>query len=162
MPKRPADTSTLDMFADQPALYPVRRPPEPRAELAGFDSRLCRAMSQALKEHPESREIVAARMAEILGQPGFSKHMLDKYTAESCETHAIGVSRLLALVIVTRATWLLDLLAEQAGCVVMEREEARLAERGFVDQQIELLRQRKREMSKMPPVLIAGRRRGVR
>lgn len=151
------DESTGDLFA---GLYPVRRPPEPDAALAGFDAKLRRAMSRALKEHPESREMVAARMSEILAAPGFSKNMLDKYTAESSDAHSISVARFLALVSVTRATWLLDLLAEQTGCVVMEGEEARLAERGFARQQLEYWRGVDRALAKKAPVKIPRRRRG--
>lgn len=149
------DNRTPDLFEGAP-LYPVRRPSD-RTEPFNFDGKLKRAISRALKECDLTREMVAARMAEILDQPTFSKFMLDAYTAESRETHKITVERFVALVKVTGATWLLDVLAEPVGCIVMEGEEARLAERGYIRQQMKELQRRERELDKAPPVHIRRR-----
>lgn len=151
---RHRDTSTFDLFD----AYPVRRPRDDGAGLFASDAWLRHAMSQALKECPLSREEVAASMGRILGDPSMSLHMLNRYTAESAEDHRISVIRFLAFVRATGANWLLDRIAEPLGCIVMEGEEALLAERGRVRQQIESLRAVERELAKAKPTRIMRRR----
>lgn len=103
-------------------------PPQPavrfdEAEVRGatLATKLCRAMSLALKECGKTREAVAEEMAEYLGERSFSKAMLDAYVSEARDTHTINVIRFAALVHVTRDWRLLSLLPELFGFVVVER-----------------------------------------
>lgn len=146
-----ADRQTMDMFAAA-ELYPVRLPRQQRSGRGmTFPARLKRSLSDALKECGKSREVVAAEMAEHLDEPTFSKAMLDAYTAESRETHHISVHRLMALIRVTGAVWLLDVLAEEEGAVVMVGEEAQLAQVGLIEQQIGELRAQLAELKRHAP-----------
>ena len=71
--KRRTDTLTLDLFE-----VPVPTAPMPGALQFGLVLR--RLLSDLLKGSPYSREIVAARMSELTGEP-ISKHQLDSWTA---------------------------------------------------------------------------------
>lgn len=155
MTRRPRDARTLDLF-DQ--VYPIRRPHDEQAGVFASDIWLRHAMSQALKECPRSREEVAIEMGRLTGDARMSVAMLNAYTAESHEQHRITLMRFMAFVRATGATWLLDRLAEPLGCIVMEGEEAQLAERGLLRQQIEALQARERELAKARPVRITRRR----
>ena len=151
---RPRDAGTLDLFHD---VYPVRRPRGEGAGIFASDVWLRSAMSTALKECPRSREEVAMEMGRLLGDPKMSVFMLNAYTAESAEAKRITVMRFMAFVRATGANWLLDSLAEPLGCIVMEGEEAVLAERGLIRQQMEGLRARERELTKTRPVKVHRR-----
>ncbi len=145
--RRPRDDRTLDLFVD---VYPVRRPHDVKAGAFASDYWLRRAMAEAVKECGRSREEIAAEMA-------VSVHMLNRYTAESAD-QAISVMRFLSFVRTTGATWLLDEVAKPFGCYVVEGEEALLAERGLVLQQIDELRARERQLARMKPARILRRR----
>lgn len=126
--------------------------------IAGFDHALRAALSSSLKDSPSSRYEVAARMSELLGDE-VSKNMLDAYTADSRETHQISVVRFVALILATKDFELLALVAEQVGCRLLVGDEARLAARGYVREQIRLWQRRERELDAMEPVQV---RRGAR
>jgi hypothetical protein len=131
MARDPRDRTTTDMFD---AAYPVRRATP--IDGMSFEVKLCAAISQALKDCPDSREAVAARMAEYLGEPHFSKAMLDAYASPARDSHRITVKRFMALVHVTKANWLLDELARPFGCHVLESEDARAARIGLAEMKI--------------------------
>jgi hypothetical protein len=150
---RPRDGRTLDLFEN---FYPVRRPSDEAGEFAS-DAWLRHAMSQALKECTHPREHVAAEMGRLLGDASMSLHMLNRYTAESAENGRISVIRFLAFIKITGAAWLLDRIAEPLGCIVMEGEEALLAERGRVRQQIDELKAHERALAKVTPTRVARR-----
>ncbi|SDR08093.1 hypothetical protein [Pseudovibrio sp. Tun.PSC04-5.I4] len=158
--KQYRDDRQTDMFAanGQPAqaLFPVHTP-RTDIECMDFSYRLKRDMSQALKECSLSREDVSARMGAILGQPKFSKAMLDKYTSESSETHQISLLRFKAFVKATGCNWLWQRVVEDDGLTLMEGEEARLAQVGFVEQQIREKQQFLKDL-KSKPVRVRGRR----
>jgi hypothetical protein len=141
MARDPRDRTTTDLFA---AAYPVRLPQS--IDGATLEIKLCRAISQALKDCEDSREIVAAKMAAYLGEPHFSRHMLDAYASAGREDHCISVKRFLALIHVTQATWLLDILAAPFGCTVMGSEDVRNAELGLIEKKISALQARKRDL----------------
>ncbi len=149
------DPGTLDMFAAAD-MYPVRAPRAPSG--MSFDVRLKRALSVALKECDSSREVVAAEMAEYLDEPNFSRAMLDAYTAESRETHQIPTHRLIALIKVTGAVWLLDVLAAELGAVVMVGEEVRLAQLGYLEQQKAEIDRKLKRLKKLPAAKVRDRR----
>jgi hypothetical protein len=139
------DPHTRDLFETH---APVRVPAEAGAALAGLSNRIARALSRALKECPDSRELIAGRVAELLDRPTFSKAMLDAYTAESRESHRIPADCFAAVAIAARAPWLLGVLAEECDCVVVEGAEARALERGRIREQIEALERREARLAK--------------
>ncbi len=147
--------NTSDLFETK-AVYPVRRPAV--VETMSFDGTLKRAISQALKECPLTREEIAAKMSILLDCPTFSKAMLDAYSSESRTSHTISVIRMKALVKATGAKWLWDVIVEDDGCIVMEGEEARLAELGLLEQQIREMQKRKKDLGKKESVKIKRRR----
>ncbi|MDA0262129.1 MAG: hypothetical protein O3A21_08055 [Proteobacteria bacterium] len=134
-------------------LYAIPRPPDPQPGSLDIDARLRHALSKAIKECPHSRYEIAARISELVGSE-VSKHMLDAYSAESRETHKFPVQYLPALIAATGATWLLDVIAERCGCVVLEGADAVHAKRGRVRAQIEQLRRLDRELSKISPACV--------
>lgn len=151
MTRRRLDDRTGDLFGAAGGYVPMAAPREAASGLS-FDGKLRRAVSRALKECPQSRAEVAAAMAEVLDRPTFSKAMLDAYSAESRESHCISAVALVALIQVSGAKWLLDLLAGEVGCIVLESEEAVLLEQAAVERQIEELQRRKRELRAIKPV----------
>lgn len=108
-------------------LFPVRAPTE-SLDLARFRSKLKRAMAQAIRECPHGRDIIAARMAQYLGLPNISRATLDAYTAESKQTHDVTLVRFKAFVRATGANWLWDMVVSEDGLIMLEGDEARLAE----------------------------------
>ncbi|UWU13246.1 hypothetical protein N2599_13945 [Rhizobium sullae] len=108
-------------------LFPVRAP-SATLDLSRFRSKLKRAMAQAIRECPHGREVIAARMAQYLGLPNLSRATLDAYTAESKETHDVSLVRFKAFVRATGANWLWDMVVSEDGLIVLEGDEARLAE----------------------------------
>ncbi len=119
-------------------------------DMAGFRSKLKRAMSRALKECPHDRHEVAKRMAVALGQDSFSKAMLDQYTAESNESHDISLYRFKAFVRATSAVWLWDLVVSDDGLTMLVGDEARLAEAALIRQQKKELEERLRQLEARP------------
>ena len=136
MTRRNPDASQGDLFHEP--VYPSRIA-STDIDVTDFRSRLKRGMSRALKDCPYSRHEVAMRMAEALGQDGFSKATLDAYTAESKETHDISLYRFKAFVRATGAVWLWDLVVADDGLTMLVGDEARLAE-------AQLVRQHKKEL----------------
>jgi len=121
-----------DLFAPA-GLFPVRRPGG-GARPVDLSLRVKTAMGRALKECPDSAAIVAARIAELTGRP-LSEDALYAYTAPSKPDHDIGIVRFVAFVRATGATWLWDELLAEDGLLVLEGREARLAERGHLEQE---------------------------
>ena len=153
MSKKFKDTQTLDLFE---RVYPVRRPPviSHTVELSGKIKRL---VSLILKESPKTREQLAAEMAEAMDCPSFSKAMLDNYSSEANELHQIPLYRFIVLVRVADAAWAWDELLKDEGFTVLFGDEALLAERGRVAQQIEELKKYQKELNAVAPVKIRRR-----
>lgn len=117
--------SQLDLFLEP--LFPVRQAAV-SIDIERFRSKLKRAMAKAIRECPHSREVIAARMAQYLCLPNLSKMTIDAYTAESKATHDISLVRFKAFVRATGAVWLWDLVVSEDGLIMLEGDEARLAE----------------------------------
>lgn len=155
MPRSRHDSDQGDLF--HAPVYPSRIA-STDLNVTGFRSQLKRAMSRALKDCPYSRHEVAMRMAEALGQDGFSKATLDAYTAESKETHDISLYRFKAFVRATGAVWLWDLVVADDGLTMLVGDEARLAEIALKEQQLAELSSEIRSL-KAKPVLPVRRQR---
>ncbi len=153
MSKKFKDTQTLDLF-DQ--VYPVRRPPV-ISHTVDLSGKIKRLVSLILKENPKSREQIAAEMAEAMNCPSFSKAMLDNYSSEANEQHQIPLYRFIVLVRVADAAWAWDELLKDEGFTVLFGDEALLAERGRVAQQIEELKKYQKELNSVAPVKIRRR-----
>ena len=153
MSKRFKDTQTLDLFEQ---VYPVRRPPV-ISHTVDLSGKIKRLVSLILKESPKSREQLAAEMSEAMDCPSFSKAMLDNYSSEANELHQIPLYRFIILVRVADASWAWDELLKDEGFTVLFGEEALLAERGRVAQQIEELKKYQKELMEASPVKIRRR-----
>lgn len=141
-----------DLFHEP--VYPVRLPRG--LDGAALQSKIARAMSEALRECKDDRYVVAGRMAQELGRDSFSKGMLDNYTAESKDTHTVSLVVFIAFVRATGCSWLWDFLLNDEGYTVLQGDEARLAEIGRAEQERRELDQRLRALKASPVVL--GRR----
>lgn len=153
MSKKFKDTQTLDLFNQ---VYPVRRPPV-ISHTVDLSGKIKRLVSLILKENPKSREQIAAEMAEAMNCPSFSKAMLDNYSSEANEQHQIPLYRFIVLVRVADAAWAWDELLKDEGFTVLFGDEALLAERGRVAQQIEELKKYQKELNSVAPVKIRRR-----
>ena len=119
------DPHQFDFFAE--AVFPVRQAAE-RIDLDRFRSLLSREMARAIRECPYSRATIATRMAHYLGLSSVSKGALDAYTAESKTAHDVSLVRFKAFVRATGAVWLWDVVVSEDGLILLEGDEARLAE----------------------------------
>lgn len=158
-PRKPkAPEGQADLFA-VPDLFPVRRPVERSRAVNTLAIKM--ALGEALKAHPESADIVAAKIAEMTGR-SLTAFALYSYTAPSKDDHDIGLSRFVAFVRVTGAYWLWDMLVEDDGLTVLQGREAKLAQLGHLEQQhrqlTDDLRKLKRELGNAP-VEVKHRRR---
>lgn len=154
MSKKFKDTRTLDLFE---RVYPVRRPPV-ISQTVDLSGKIKRLVSLILKESPKTREQLAVEMAEAMDCPNFSKAMLDNYSSEANELHQIPLYRFIVLVRVADAAWAWDELLKDEGFTVLFGEEALLAERGRVAQQIEELKKYQKELMEASPVKIRRRK----
>jgi len=112
------DARTMELLDWKPA-EPAVRFDEHQVRGATLNARICRAMAVALDECGASRDEIAERMGEYLGET-VSKHMLDAYVSEARDTHNINVIRFAALVHATRDWRLLSLLPELFGFAVVD------------------------------------------
>ena len=83
--------------------------------------------------------------------------MLDNYSSEANELHQIPLYRFIVLVRVADAAWAWDELLKDEGFTVLFGDEALLAERGRVAQQIEELKKYQKELMEASPVKIRRR-----
>lgn len=153
MSKKFKDTKTLDLFD---RVYPVRKP-SVISHTVDLSGKIKRLVSLILKESPKSREQIAAEMSEAMDCPSFSKAMLDNYSSEANELHQIPLYRFIVLVRVADAAWAWDELLKDEGFTVLFGDEALLAERGRVAQQIEELKKYQKELNSVAPIKIRRR-----
>lgn len=130
--RRKTETAQGDLFA-MDGLFPV---PEPADALQPFDLslRIKTGMGRALKESPDSVEVIAAKISAITGRE-LSVDALYSYTAPSKPDHDMGIARFKAFVRVTGATWLWSLLLRDDGLTVLEGREAHFARLGLMRQE---------------------------
>ncbi|HQU16664.1 MAG TPA: hypothetical protein PLO69_11255 [Gammaproteobacteria bacterium] len=114
---------------------------EEKVRAATLPARICKAISAALTEAGDSREHIAARMSDFLGEK-VSVNMLNAYASQARDHHAIGLQRFIALVHATRDRRLLELLAEQFDWAVIERKHLPMIELAMVQERQEELRHR--------------------
>lgn len=106
-----------------------------------FRSRVKRGMSEAIRKQSLDRNTLASEIARLIGQGSFSKSTLDALTSESKISHNIRLDQFKAFVIATGERSLWDNVVSDEGLLVIEGNEARLAEIG-------LLQEKQREISR--------------
>ncbi|MEN5278727.1 hypothetical protein ABE527_17495 [Brucella sp. TWI432] len=144
----------FDFFASDH--FPIRTPVS-QLDMQRFRSKLRRAMSEAIRQCPYERPVIAARMAQYLGLPNITKAAIDAYTAESRATHDISLLRFKAFVRATGAVWLWDMVVSEDGLTLLEGDEVRLAEIAALQQQ---QRELKAKLKKLTSVPVNVKRRG--
>ena len=149
MSKKFKDTETLDLFE---RFYPVRSPAVVSATV-DLSGKIKRLVSLILKESPKTREQIAVEMAEAMNCPSFSKAMLDNYSSEA----NTDLYRFIVLVRVAETPRVWDELLKDEGFTVLFGDEALLAERGRVAQQIEELKKYQKTLNTVAPVKIRRR-----
>ena len=129
----------------------------PPAHTASFDidAQLRNALSRALKECPQSRATVAARMTDLLfgdaGDGEVTKAQLDSWTAPSRDAWRFPLAYLPAFIEATGAVWLLDLIAERCGCKVVHGKAAVVLELGLLQATKTHIKRREAEIRKSVP-----------
>lgn len=116
--------------------------PQPSAPVDGslnFDAELRAVISQALKDCPDGRHVVAARMSELTGQD-ISVHMLNSWSAESKENHRFPFAFSAAFEVATGSQALQLLLARKRGSTVFVGPAAREAQIAVHTRRLEQLR----------------------
>lgn len=144
----------MSLFEDAKHLYPVTTPSGAVTAL-DFRPRIAQAITTALKDCGKSRAVVAAEMTELLGEP-ISDHMLNAWASVARGDHDISVTRLRALVIATRQTWLLNIATEGLGVTLLAGEDALFAQDGLLTKQIEELKARQRQLRLTTPIVPAS------
>lgn len=150
-----SDPAQPDFFAEP--VYPTRSPVE-RIDLDRFRRLLKREMARAIRECPYDRQTVAARMATYLGLASISKASLDAYTAESKEGHDVSLVRFKAFVRATGAIWLWDVIVSEDGLLLLQGDEARLAEIERLRQEQRAVAQQIRKLTATPVRIRRGER----
>lgn len=122
------DHQTMELLEWQPPEV-VKRYEEQAVRASSLRSRIAHAVSQSLKDCELTRDDVAYRMSEWLGED-VSKNMLDAYASEAREEKSIPFLRILALAHVTGDMRLLQLGAELFDHSVVDNRYLRWIEVG--------------------------------
>jgi len=88
MVKARGDTRTMDLLDWEPAPIVAAFVPE-RVRCSSLRAKIARAVSEAMKDAPECREVLAAGMGAWLGED-VSENMLNAYASEAREEHSIS------------------------------------------------------------------------
>ena len=123
--RRHADTLSLDLFE-----VPVPTTPIPGA--LNFSHQLRHLLSEQLKASPHSREIIAARMSELTGEP-ITKNQLNAWTAESREPWRFPLEYLPAFEVACETTALTTWIASVRGGRVQLGKDAIYTEIGKME-----------------------------
>lgn len=150
-----SDPAQMDFFSE--ATFPVRTAVE-RIDIDRFRARLKREMARAIRQCPYDRPTIAARMALYLNMSAVTKAALDAYTAESKTTHDISLVRFKAFVRATEAKWLWDVIVSEDGLILLEGDEARLAEIGRLRQEQKKLDAELKKLEATPVTIRRGRK----
>lgn len=149
MPKAKAHPGQLGFVFDPPP------PATGDACLAGIEQRGCRMVGTMLNSDGRSREELAAKVSEFLGED-VSRQMLDAYASPAREGHKVPMSRFLAIVAVTGRHDLLDRLLREIGAALLVGEEVHTARLGHIDRQIEQLKAERRRIAGQAPLIRTG------
>ncbi|KZL29442.1 hypothetical protein [Pseudovibrio sp. WM33] len=123
---------TDDLLSWQPPQVEARFEPM-RVRSATPSGKVCRALSEAMKEDGRSREEIAAALSEHLGEP-ISRDSLDAWASEAREASNIAGYRLIGLVSVLRSKELLNELLARTDMIVVDRKYRPLIERQLMEE----------------------------
>lgn len=126
-----------------PDLFEIPVAPAPTGGSLDYSAELRHVLSQAVKESPQSRYEIAARMSELTGQD-ISKSMLDAWTAESKSLWRFPFEYAAAFEAACETTCLQELLGRKRGSRILVGEETLLAELGRIHKQRDELVKRER------------------
>lgn len=122
-----------------------------------FRYRIKTAMSQVLRDGGFDRHEIAHSIGRSLGSSNFSKGMLDNYTSPSKTDHDISLIRFKAFVRETGAFNLWDLAVSDDGLLILEGDEARLAEIARLQQEMRGIRQELKTLQSTPVNIRRGK-----
>ncbi|CAA0128956.1 Uncharacterised protein [Starkeya nomas] len=133
------DPHTLDLFDWTPPTV-VKRFDERRVRAATWRDQVARAVAETLGASELSRDEIADRMNDFLGEDeGVSRAMLDNYASQAKETHTISYMRVIALCAVTGDARLLQLAADPIERIVIEARFEGAIQEAMAAEQIEQL-----------------------
>lgn len=107
---------------------------KPAAGSLDIASELCAALAQAIKEAPDSRAIIAARMSDLTGKT-ISEDMLNKWTSKASDGWRFPFEYAPAFEVATGSQILVTLLARKCRVLVMTPKDGRDAEIGRMQRQ---------------------------
>ena len=120
-----------------------------KLDLDRFRSRMKRGMSLALTECDLERREVAKIISAMPGAGTMSKAMLDAYTSEA-KSNDISLVRFKAFIRATGAIQLWDQVVSDEGLIVLQGDEARLAEIARLQQEQKKIGKVLRELRMVP------------
>ncbi len=144
--RKPAST-TQEKILPLIDLIESARPTEPGPGAYDISAELRARVSQALKECPESRYHVAARMSELTGTE-ISKSMLDAWTAESKEGHRFPAEYLPAFCMAVSSHQIIEVIVRPLGGRFFLGQAALDAEAGQIQAMIKDLQEKHKELMK--------------
>lgn len=126
MAKRTPDPAQMNLFAPAET-FPVREvvAMKPADDLK---RQVAVMMGEAIRSSGKTAPQIAAEMTALLVNDVVTTAQLNAYTAQSRLSHTISVIRFQAFVRATGCTWLWDFLIKDDGLLVLQGEEAMLAE----------------------------------
>lgn len=149
---RNASPHQSDLF-DRP-VFETRSPvPDGLLDLDRFRLKIKGAMSKALKPH--DRTEIARRVGSMLGSGAMSKAMLDAYTSPA-KDQDISLVRFKALVRAADAPALWDAAVSDDGLIVLQGDEARLAEIARLQQVQRQISAKLRTLQALPVAIKRG------
>ncbi|MFK5980848.1 MAG: hypothetical protein QM488_18390 [Rhizobiaceae bacterium] len=128
------------------------REPVQKLDLDRFRSRIKRGMAAALSEISLPRADVVKVISAMPGVGNMSKAMLDAYTSEA-KSHDISLVRFKALIRATGAIQLWDQAVSDEGLIILQGDEARLAEIARLQQEQKLIGNQLRVLRSVPVVI---------
>ncbi|MBZ0164600.1 MAG: hypothetical protein K8H74_18040 [Notoacmeibacter sp.] len=144
-----ADLFTAPVFESREAA--------PAIDVERFRLRMKTAMSEAIRASGRGREAIADSMALALGLPSFSRAQLDNYTSPAKTGHDITLVRFKAFVRATGRVELWDRAVSDDGLIVLQGDEARLAEIARLQQEQKALAHKLRTLRAVPVDIKRGR-----
>lgn len=117
--KRRRDSLTPDLFRDFAPAPVVDRYSVERVRAARLSARIKRAVAETIRDSGRSREVLAHLMSEHLDER-ITAAMLDQYTSTANEGHNIPAHRLIALLLVTGDTRLVNALLADTDLIAVD------------------------------------------
>lgn len=141
------DGRQLGLEFDREAYYPVPKAPPSIAGSLEYAYELCGILSRALKDCPDSRAVVAAKMSDLTGEQ-ISEAMINAWTSPAHDRHRFPFEFAGAFEAATGTTCLQELLARKRGCKVLAGRQVLEAELGNIQRTIFELNSKKKRIQK--------------